>query len=63
MKEIKKIKDASLLTKKEQQSIQGGNLQFPIPCRSRRDCFLAIGELDWACVSQPHSPFSYCQPL
>ncbi len=54
-------KQGSILTKKEQKTIKGGEIQYPIGCRTRRDCFEVTGEYDWACIR--HGSHGTCVPL
>ncbi|MBL0683891.1 hypothetical protein [Aquimarina mytili] len=49
LKNILNLNDAKSLTKNEQKSIHGGSQSGTISCRTRRDCFVATGEFDWAC--------------
>lgn len=56
LKNIVHVSEAKSLTKEEQKSIQGG-AQNPIYCNTRRDCFIATGEFDWACQ------YNVCIPL
>ncbi|WP_226294132.1 hypothetical protein [Aquimarina algicola] len=56
MNQIKNLKKAVILSKKEQSSINGGGIIFPIGCRTRRDCFNVTGEFDWACVNRTCIP-------
>lgn len=57
LSKILKLKDVTELNKKQQKDINGGDIQFPIGCRTRRDCFIVTGEYDWACVNR------VCVPL
>ena len=49
LKNILNLNQAKGLTKNEQKSIYGGHHHKAIGCSTRRDCFIAIGEFDWAC--------------
>lgn len=63
LSKILKLNDVQELNKKEQGTINGG-IVGNIFCRSRRDCFVATGEFDWACVPNPYSGgFGVCVPL
>ncbi|AXT61566.1 hypothetical protein D1816_14810 [Aquimarina sp. AD10] len=59
---ILNLKDVQQLNKKQQETINGG-IQFPIGCRTRRDCFIVTGEYDWACSRNPHTHSGTCVPL
>ncbi len=65
LSKILKLTAVQQLNKEQQRSINGG-LQYPIGCRTRRDCFIATGERDWACaLRNPSIPSQgrICIPL
>ncbi|MFD2563830.1 hypothetical protein [Aquimarina rubra] len=64
LSKILKLKDVEQLNKKQQQGINGGGLQFPIGCQTRRDCFIATGERDWICaIAYPYATHKICKPV
>ncbi len=50
------------LNKSEQKLINGGEIQFPIGCRTRADCIRVTGEFDWDC-SRRIGGSGICVPL
>ncbi|WP_160114743.1 hypothetical protein [Aquimarina sp. AU474] len=52
LSKILNLKDVQELNKKQQVSINGGTILYPIGCSRRRDCFEVTGEFGWACINR-----------